>query len=537
MYFNITIFLFLFGSAFSQAPNTNTYLRNATIPILQNNPTLNYNDSQPPRELNRRKRIGRIVRTGLKIAIIAKTGGVAALKTAAAKKLKEIAVRKGIQCLKNGFSNFCNGKKKVKTITKRLKTKRIPPSKVSKKKTKTMIHSPTVKRKRISTRIPIKKINRKKTNTIRPNNSSKNATRIIRTPKPIRRIGGGRRSAYPSSSNTTRIIRKTRPIRRRTSSPTGSPSFTGIIRTTIPSRRVRRGRRTSSPTSGPSATGIVRTARPSRRIRRGRTTSPTGSPSVIGIILTAIPSTRTSRPTSINVLSTRNPSQGPSRIPTIKPSPRPTIKPSQQPTITKLNWNTMFSSSPTPLSKIPPTPVPTNSMFTILSGSLTRKPTAIKTNLPTAINTKTPTRIPTRFPTSKIPTPTPTIQPTTKPTAITQIPTVEPTITTDIPTNGANTLSTNSVSISQQPTTTNNIIIAISVLVIFVILIAMTVYFLKKKQIKLEPYQKWIDYYDKRNTIDVNDDIHHFYRKSNHAQPHYPAQIAMSKLPHQVNSV
>ena len=58
------------------------------------------------------KRIGKIVKVGLTVAAIAKTGGVAALKKAAAAKAKEFAIKKGIQCLKNGLSNFCNGKKK-----------------------------------------------------------------------------------------------------------------------------------------------------------------------------------------------------------------------------------------------------------------------------------------------------------------------------------------------------------------------------------------------------------------------------------------
>jgi len=59
------------------------------------------------------KKIIKIAKVGLKVAIIAKTGGVAGLKMAAAQKIKEIAMKKGLQCLKNGFSNFCNGKKKL----------------------------------------------------------------------------------------------------------------------------------------------------------------------------------------------------------------------------------------------------------------------------------------------------------------------------------------------------------------------------------------------------------------------------------------
>jgi len=47
------------------------------------------------------KRIGKIVKVGLTIAAIAKTGGAAALKMAAAAKAKQFAIKKGIQCLKN----------------------------------------------------------------------------------------------------------------------------------------------------------------------------------------------------------------------------------------------------------------------------------------------------------------------------------------------------------------------------------------------------------------------------------------------------
>lgn len=68
------------------------------------------------------KKIGKIVKVGLTVAAIAKTGGVAALKKAAAAKAKEFAIKKGLQCLKNGLSNFCNGKKKG-TIVKKVKGK------------------------------------------------------------------------------------------------------------------------------------------------------------------------------------------------------------------------------------------------------------------------------------------------------------------------------------------------------------------------------------------------------------------------------
>jgi hypothetical protein len=94
---------------------------------LSNNSVTNspyYVVSKPiRRELFRKKlkRIVKIVKVGLKVAAIVKTGGVAGLKVVAAQKIKDFAIKKGIQCLRNGLSNFCNGKKgaKVKLGTKK----------------------------------------------------------------------------------------------------------------------------------------------------------------------------------------------------------------------------------------------------------------------------------------------------------------------------------------------------------------------------------------------------------------------------------
>jgi hypothetical protein len=58
------------------------------------------------------KRIVKIAKVGLKVAAIVKTGGTAGLAKLAAAKAKQMAIKKGLQCLKNGLSNFCNGKKK-----------------------------------------------------------------------------------------------------------------------------------------------------------------------------------------------------------------------------------------------------------------------------------------------------------------------------------------------------------------------------------------------------------------------------------------
>ena len=63
---------------------------------LSNHTETRYYIVSEKRELSRLKRIGRIVKTGIKVAAIVKTGGVAGLKAAAAAKLKELAIKKGI---------------------------------------------------------------------------------------------------------------------------------------------------------------------------------------------------------------------------------------------------------------------------------------------------------------------------------------------------------------------------------------------------------------------------------------------------------
>jgi len=121
------------------------------------------------------KRIVQIAKVGLKVAIIAKTGGVGALKMAAAHKIKEIAVKKGIQCLKNGFDNFCNGKKKGAKLGSYKKIK-------SKLKQKVGSHGRAVvkrgKNKPANIKINKKQIATKKT---KPSSISKSRTNRTRT--------------------------------------------------------------------------------------------------------------------------------------------------------------------------------------------------------------------------------------------------------------------------------------------------------------------------------------------------------------------
>jgi hypothetical protein len=81
------------------------------------------------------RQIAKIAKVGLKIVAIANPGGLALLKTIAVAKAKELAIKKGLQCLKNGLSNFCNGKKKIGKFSGKLKISTIK-ARVSKVKGK-----------------------------------------------------------------------------------------------------------------------------------------------------------------------------------------------------------------------------------------------------------------------------------------------------------------------------------------------------------------------------------------------------------------
>jgi hypothetical protein len=123
------------------------------------------------RYLKRLRRIVKIAKAGLKIAVIAKTGGVAALKKAAVSKAKELAIKKGLQCLKNGLSNFCKGKKNIIIKPKTNSKSRIinlkPKAKITNLKTKIKTKTkPTKLIPRIKTKTkPTKLIPRIKTKT------------------------------------------------------------------------------------------------------------------------------------------------------------------------------------------------------------------------------------------------------------------------------------------------------------------------------------------------------------------------------------
>jgi len=114
MYLNLTLF-FLFAT---QVACNKTIAYNATY-----------------RELFTKKlrTIAKVVKTGIKIAAIANPAGLKALALA---KAKEFAIKKGLQCLKNGLSNFCNGKKKLGKFSSISKVKGLVKNGLSKAKAK-----------------------------------------------------------------------------------------------------------------------------------------------------------------------------------------------------------------------------------------------------------------------------------------------------------------------------------------------------------------------------------------------------------------
>jgi len=154
------------------------------------------------RELKRFKKFKKIIKiakVGLKVAAIAKTGGVAGLKMAAAAKAKELAIKKGIQCIKNGLSNFCNGKKKggiklkIKPKfgnVKKGSTKRIKANKNLRRRQPIIKKSP-VKPKRT----PKNKATKVSSKTKRKDNSKVKSKAGIIKKRPTKTKSGNRRPA------------------------------------------------------------------------------------------------------------------------------------------------------------------------------------------------------------------------------------------------------------------------------------------------------------------------------------------------------
>jgi hypothetical protein len=195
-----------------QAPQLNTqYINHNTAKHIAKINNNSYIVSSDPsnRVLFRKKlkKLGKIVKTGLTVAAIVKTGGVAALKTAAAAKLKQIAIKKGLQCLKNGLSNFCNGKKGLlkspklglKSAVKKNaklnlgKTAKKITNKTNSKRTKVIKAKPRVNRSKASSPRASKTKGSKKSKAskTKPRNSKTKGSskpkpsRINKTPSPI----------------------------------------------------------------------------------------------------------------------------------------------------------------------------------------------------------------------------------------------------------------------------------------------------------------------------------------------------------------
>jgi hypothetical protein len=109
-----------------QQLNKRTFNHNAIKYIIHTSNNSYIVSSDPlNRKLFRKKlkRFIKIAKVGLKVAAIVKTGGTAGIAKLAAEKAKQLAIKKGLQCLKNGLSNFCNGKKKGAKPNLKLKPK------------------------------------------------------------------------------------------------------------------------------------------------------------------------------------------------------------------------------------------------------------------------------------------------------------------------------------------------------------------------------------------------------------------------------
>ena len=122
MYWNLALF-FLFATQVA-----------CNVPI--GNMTNRYMVSGRELFAKKLRKIAKVVKTGIKIAAIANPAGLKALLLS---KAKELAIKKGLQCLKNGLSNFCNGKNKLGKFSSISKVKGLVKKRLSKLKGKISI--------------------------------------------------------------------------------------------------------------------------------------------------------------------------------------------------------------------------------------------------------------------------------------------------------------------------------------------------------------------------------------------------------------
>ena len=390
------------------------------------------------RYLKRLRRIVKIAKVGLKIAVIAKTGGVAALKKAAVSKAKELAIKKGLQCLKNGLSNFCKGKKNIIIKPKPNSKSRIinlkPKAKITSLKTKTKILNlkPKAKISSLKTKIKIKtkptkliprtKAKSKKNNLIprtkatpKKNNLGKKvkpnpSNRPITNKQPCTNIFD--RIANRVNNATGNIIK--RPVNKgrdwlKRNVGGNSPTCVVRIQTKRPSnlRGVAK-KRISSPNSKDNNNLITVTSRPSKnRLRKSRRSNrlPVQQPKTQTQSRKGHPPTRV--PTTIPVTNDDS-------VQTINPTIRITRRPS---TIPVTNDDSVQTLNPTIRITHRPTTIPVTNDDSVQTmnptirinriSRITRRPTTIPVTNDDSVQTMNPTiRIIRQQPvrTSRIPT-------------------------------------------------------------------------------------------------------------------------------------
>ena len=355
--------------------------------------------------------------------------------------------------------------------------------------------------------------------------------------RPVRRTKPQVKRLHPTKTDDALFKRTKQPITRTDDTVIISQSPRPVTRTRSnpkPSRRpIRKHSRTRSkpkPSRRPVAIRVTANpvSRPTRTPTVTLTVGPTRQPTARS---TRIPSAISSRrPTVIP------PTRNPTRVPTARPSPLPTSRPSVRPTLTPtavagpptmlpysgVGW-AAFSTAPVPVTPSAfPSRVPTISMFSMLTNIPTRTPTSLRVSIasPTISPSKLiPTKLPSLNPTL-VPSVTPSFQASFQPSFQ---PSAQPSFApTNSQTAAVGASSINNASTGDQSKISTTVIGSIAgCLILVILIITFCICFIKKSKEKKNPYEIWSSYYSNKNQpthiqpqTHVNEDIHHFYRKS-----------------------
>jgi hypothetical protein len=459
------------------AQQQNSYNHNTAKYIIQTSNNSFIVSSDPVNRILFRKKLKRIVKiakVGLKVAVIAKTGGTAGLMQIAAAKAKQLAIKKGLQCLRNGLSNFCNGKKKGAKPKPKFKprigsvgglVKKTKPAAISQNNLRKRVKRTASKPSKNVTKTKPSKTSKKKTKSLGKRTRSPRGVKNLRS-KPPSSNGDSSKHPGPCSNIFDDIANKVNNV---TNNVVKNPVNKGRdwLKNNIGGNRgncnqsslkrrptnlrgqTKNSKTKTKPKPKPTSTSLTK-RRPTRTKFAPRSRMPisnddatnspisnddsTSNPSPViksnpkpkaKSIKTRPPSTddsrQTIRPTQIST-DDNNPTIKPSRIRVRKtkiPIRTPTRTPSQTFVVTD-------DGIPTPKpsrrrvrrTRRPSASILTNDVTALPSSmSTTRKSIMVKTNRPTKTPTKTPTRTPTRRQ-SLGPTPAPTPVPSRSPTVI-----------------------------------------------------------------------------------------------------------------------